>query len=62
MVADLQSGFTESLLVSISLMPIIPAPCGLGFVVSLASVLIGYLLFVRVLGSLSAWYTRLAKS
>ncbi len=44
-----------------ALMLINPIP-GLGFAVSLASVLIGYLLFVRVLGSLSAWYTRLAKS
>jgi hypothetical protein len=33
-----------------------------GFLVSLGSVLVGYLLFVRVLRAVSCWYSKLAKS
>jgi ABC-type Mn2+/Zn2+ transport system permease subunit len=33
-----------------------------GFMVSLVSALLGYLIFMRILSSLSAWYSKLTKS
>ena len=57
---DISLSLVKAFLLKIFKMLSCPPP--LGFMVSLLSVLLGYLLFIRILGSVTGWYSKLTKS